>query len=73
MTGLEAAEMRFVRSVKGYTKLDKIRREIIRKELKRSQEANTEKNWIIHLERMDNNRLPKHALNCKPRGQKDRG
>ena len=30
MTGLEAAEMRFVRSVKGYTRLDKIRSEIVR-------------------------------------------
>ena len=31
MTRLEAAEMRFLRSVKGYTRLDKIRSEIIRK------------------------------------------
>jgi len=31
MTGLEAAEMRFVRSVTGYTRLDKIRSEVIRK------------------------------------------
>jgi len=30
MTGLEAAEMRFLRSVKGYTRLDKIRREVVR-------------------------------------------
>jgi len=33
MTRLEAAEMCFLRSVKGYTRLDKIRSEIIRKEL----------------------------------------
>jgi hypothetical protein len=33
MTRLEAAEMRFLRSVKGYTRLDKIRSEVIRKEL----------------------------------------
>jgi hypothetical protein len=33
MTRLEAAEMRFIRSVKGYTRLDKIRSEFIRKEL----------------------------------------
>ena len=31
MTGLEAAEIRFLRSVTGYTRLDKIRSEIIRK------------------------------------------
>ena len=30
MTRLEAAEMRFLRSVKGYTRLDKIRTEVIR-------------------------------------------
>jgi hypothetical protein len=33
MTRLEAAEMRFLGSVKGYTKLDKLRSEVIRKEL----------------------------------------
>jgi hypothetical protein len=33
MTGLEAAEMRFLRSVKGYTRLDKIGSEVTRKEL----------------------------------------
>ena len=33
MTRLEAAEMRFLRNVKGYTRLDKIRREVVRKEL----------------------------------------
>ena len=30
-------------------------------------------NWINHLERMENTRLPKHALNYKPRGRRDRG
>jgi len=33
MIRLEAAEMRFLRSVKGYTRLDKIRSAVIRKEL----------------------------------------
>jgi len=33
MTGLDAAEMRFLRSVTGYTRLDKIRSEVVRKEL----------------------------------------
>ena len=32
VTGLEAAEMRFLRSVTGYTRLDKIRSEVIKKE-----------------------------------------
>ena len=33
VTCLEAAEMRFLRSVKGYTRLDKIKNDIIRKVL----------------------------------------
>ena len=77
MTRLEAVGMRFLRSVKGYTRLDKIRNEIIRKELEISgiQDVRLkyEQNWINHLERMDNTRLPEHALNYKPRGRRDRG
>jgi hypothetical protein len=77
MTRLEAAEMRFLRSVKGYARLDKIRSEVIRKELEISgiQDVRSKhkQNWINHLERLDNTRLPKHALNYKPRGKRDRG
>ena len=77
MTRLEAAEMRFVRSVMGYTRLDKIRSEVIRKELEISgiQDVRLKykQNWINHLERTDNTRLQKHALNYKPRGRRDRG
>ena len=73
MARLEAAEMRFLRSVKGYTRLGKIRSEVIRKELKTSGiqdvKSKYKQNWINHLERMDNTRLPKHALNYKPRGE----
>jgi len=71
VTRLEATEMRFLRSVKGYTRLDKIRSEIIRKELeiRGTQDVRTKykQNWTNHLERMDDNRLPKLALNYKPR------
>ena len=76
MTGLEAAEMRFL-SVTGYTRLDKMRSEVIRKELEISgiQDVRLKykQNWINRLERMDNTRLPKHALNYKPRRRRDRG
>ena len=75
MTRLEAAEIRFLRSVKGYTRVDKIRSKVIRKELEISGiqdvRAKYKHNWINHLERMDNTRLPKHALNYKPRGRRD--
>ena len=55
MTGLEAAEMRFLRSVTGYTRLDKIRSEDIRKELEISgiQDVRLKykQNWINQLEK----------------------
>ena len=77
VTRLEASEMRFLWSIKGYTRLDKIRREIIRKELEISRiqdvRAKYKQNWINHLERMDSTIPPKHALNYKPRGRRDRG
>jgi hypothetical protein len=69
--------MRFLRSVKGYTRLDKIRSEVIRKELEISRlqdvRSKHKQNWINHLERMDNTTLPKHALNYKSHGRRDRG
>jgi hypothetical protein len=69
--------MRFLKRVQGYTRLDKIGSEIIRKELEIPgvQDVRTKykQNWIIHLQRTDNNRLPKHALNYKLRGRRDRG
>jgi hypothetical protein len=77
MTRLKAAEMRFLRSVKRYTRLTKIRSEVIRKELDNYKiqdvRSKHEKNWINHLERMENNRLTKHASNYKPRRRRDRG
>jgi len=55
MTRLEAAEMRFLRSVKEYARLDKIRSEVIRRELEISgiQDVRSKhkQNWINHLER----------------------
>ena len=57
MTRLEAAEMRFLRSVTWHTKLDKIRSEHIRQELEISEipdvRTKYKQNWINHLERMD--------------------
>ena len=77
MTRLEAAEMRFLRSVTGYTGLDKVRSEDKRQELEISgiQDVRLKykQNWINNLERMDNTRLPKHALTYKPRGRRDHG
>ena len=69
--------MRFLRSVTGYTRLDQIRSEDIRKELEISAIQDVrlryKQHWINHLKRMDNTRLPKYALTNKPRGRRDRG
>jgi hypothetical protein len=77
MIRLEAAERRFLRRVEGYTRLNKIRSEVIRKELEISgiQDVRPKhkQNWINHLERMDNTRLPNHALNYEPREIRDHG
>ena len=74
MTRLEAAEMRFLRSVKGYTRLDKIRREVIRKELEISgiQDVRSKhkQNWITHLERMGKQLTPETPPQLKTSGKK---
>ena len=53
MTRLESAEMRFLRSVTGYIRPDKIRSEVIRKQLEISgiQDVRNKykQNWINHL------------------------
>jgi len=77
MTRLEAAGMRFLISVTGYKRLGKIRSEVIGKELEisgiQAVRIKYKQIWINHLERMDNTRLPKYALNYKHRGRRDRG
>jgi hypothetical protein len=65
-----------LRSVTGYTRLDKIGSKDIRQELEISgiqdMRLKYKQNWINHLERMDNTRLQKHALTYKPRRRRDR-
>jgi len=60
MTRLEAAEMRFLRSVTGYTRLDKIRSEVTRRELQilgiQAVGTKFKRNFISHLERTENKR-----------------
>ena len=62
--------MTFFRQLLGITKLDKEAQNIV-KEIKRYQEK-----WLQHVQRMDTNRLPKQALQYKPKDegtQDDRG
>jgi hypothetical protein len=69
--------MPFLRSAKGCTGLDKIRSEVIRKDLEISGIQDVRytygQNWINHLRRMGDIRLPKHALNYERRERRDRG
>jgi hypothetical protein len=74
---LEAAEMRFLRSMAGYRLIDHRRNEDIREELqiidKNSRIEDYQIKWLQHLERMEQNRSPKSLLNYKPRGRRDQG
>jgi hypothetical protein len=74
---LEAAQMKFLRHLQGITKLDKEKNESIRrktgaqnivKEIKQYQQK-----WRQHVQRMDENRLPRQALHYRPNGQRNVG
>ena len=69
--------MKFLRHLLGITKLDKEKNKCTRqktgaqnivKEIKRYQ-----KKWLQHVQRMDTNRLPKQALQYKPKGRRNIG
>ena len=66
-----------MRHLLGITKLDKEKNQRIRqktgaqnivKEIKQNQ-----KKWLHHVQRMDTNRLPKKALQYKPKGRRNIG
>ena len=76
-TTLEAAQMKFLRHLLGIRKLDKEKNQCIRqktgaqnivKEIKQYQ-----KKWLQHVQRMDTNRIPKQALQYKPKGRRNIG
>ena len=74
---IQAAEMRFLRSVKGCTREDHIRNVEIRKELQviplLEQIENYREKWTNHLSRMTEERIPKQALQYRPRGRREIG
>jgi len=74
---LEAAQLKFLRHLLGITKLGKEKNQCIRqktgaqdivKEMKEYQ-----KKWLQRVQRMDTNRLPKQALQYKPKGRRNIG
>jgi len=69
--------MKILSHILGITKLDKGKNQCIRqktgaqsivKEIKQYQ-----KKWLQHVKRMDTNRLPKQALQYKPKGRRNIG
>ena len=72
---LEAAQMKCLRHLLGITKLDKEKNQCIRqetgtqnivKEIKQYQEK-----WLQHVQRLDTNRVPKQALQHKPKEEEE--
>ena len=74
---LEAAQMKVLRHLLGITKPDNEKNQCIGQktgaqntvmEIKQYQEK-----WLQHVQRMDTNRLPKQALQYKPKGRTNIG
>ena len=76
---IEAAEMIFLRSVAGYTKLDKKRSEDIRTELNifnlkdKIRYMNIGTTWEEHVGRMQDFCIPKIMIDYKPRDKRNIG
>jgi hypothetical protein len=69
--------MTFLRHLQGITKLDKEKNESIRENTGAQNIANEikqyQQQWRQHVQRMDNNRLPRQALHYRPNGQRNVG
>ena len=70
---LEATQMKFLRHLLGITKLDKEKNQCtgektgaqnVVQEIKQYQ-----KKWLQHVQRMDTNRIPKQALQYRPKDE----
>lgn len=74
---IQASEMKFLRGVKGCTKLDHIRNEEIREELEifnlNDRLNDNKQQWKEHIRRMPNTRLTKQILNYKVNGSRSVG
>jgi hypothetical protein len=72
---IQAAEMKYLRTVKGCTRLDQIRNEDIRNELGISplSEKIIEywNKWKAHLQRMEHTCIPLQAYKYQPSGKRD--
>jgi hypothetical protein len=74
---IQAAEIKYLRTVSGCTNIDQLRKEDIRNELGIAPlyEKITEytNKWKIHLQRMEQIRIPLQAYKYRPSGRRDIG
>ena len=74
---IETAEMRLLRNIAGYTRLDRKRNEDIRKQLNIFKLTDKieiyRRKWIEHVQRMPEDRIPKIITNYKPTGKRNVG
>jgi hypothetical protein len=74
---IQAAEMKYLRTVKGCTTLDQIRNESITYELGiyplREKILKYRNKWKAHLQRMEHTRIPLQAYKYQPSGKRDIG
>lgn len=74
---IQAAEMRFLRRVKGCTRLDRIRNDDVRNALNiynlNHRIDDYKRKWREHIDRMDKCRLPQQIRSYKPTGKRNVG
>ena len=74
---LQAAEMKVIRTIMGKTKKDRIRSEVLRRELGVSPLLKDIQlnglRWLGHVQRMDASRIPRMAYDWRPEGRRPAG
>ena len=74
---IEAAEMKLLRLLAGYTLYDHKKNDYIRHELQiisiLDKKDEYRRNWFQHLQRMPQNRIPLKSYYCRPQGRRTAG
>ena len=77
LSRMQAVGMKFLRSVKGCTILDKLRNDTIYQKLKifclSDKIKQYRQDWKRHVQHMPRGRLPRAAFHYRPKGRRDRG
>ena len=74
---IEAAEMKLLRPLAGYTLYDHKTNDYIRRELRITgildKAGEYRRNWLLHLQRMPQNRIPLKSYRYRPQGRRTIG